>query len=192
MADYNLPDSALVPTTQVYDIEEIEGLSEGLRNFLVQLTSTVNHLSLILNMKDTGYYTLNEFANSQYFYPLEVPAATYNTIQEPRPVYRKVINFGALPNTALKSVAHGIQGIVPSTGLPTTFRFTRIYGCATKPGSVAPPVTAQFIPIPYVSTNSLAEGIEIDVTATNVRIRTGSDRSAYTSTFVILEYVKES
>ena len=180
MPDFNLPDSALVPTTQVYDIEELEISTPGLKEFLVQLTQTVNSLSLILNMKDTGYYTLSEFANSQYYFPVEVPPATYNTIQEPRPVYRKVVNFGALPNAATTTVAHGIQGI------DANFRFTRIYGCASDP------IALNYIPIPYASTVAAANNIELDVTAVNVRIRTGTNRSAFTSTFVILEYVKES
>lgn len=187
MPDNNVPDSLLIPTTYVYDIENIDNIDIGLKNFLVQLTTTVNTMAVALNMKDTGYYVTNEMVNSQSYFN------TVNDVPvlggEPRPVYRKVINFGALPNAAIKSVAHGIQNIVVGAP-PTSFRFTRIYGCASAPGGGG--VFPQFIPIPYASTNSLAESIEMDVTYINVRIRTGSDRSAFTTCYVVLEYVKES
>lgn len=182
MPDFNLPDSLLIPTTEIYNFEELEIENESLKEFLVQLTQTVNALSLAVNMKDTGYYFPSEIANSQYYF-----TASGNTLtnqEEPRPVFRKVVFWNQpLPNAALATMAHGIQGINPP---PTTFRFTRIYGCATDPAG------PQFIPIPYVSTTAIANNIEIDVTATQVRIRTGSNRTNFTSAFIVLEYVKES
>lgn len=190
MPDFNLPDSLLIPTTEIYNIEELGLDNEALSNFLVQLTQTVNSIALAVNMKDTGYYVPAEIANSQNYF-----AASGNTLlngEEPRPVYRKVVFWNKpLPNAGIDSLPHGIQGIDSSN--PTTFRFTRIYGCATFPTLVvvAPP-RRNFIPLPYSSVVSVNNNIELFADQTNVYISTGFDRTPYTSAFIVLEYVKES
>ena len=120
-------------------------------------------------------YVDSEFVTSgQYF---SSPALSSATPQNPalRGVFRKVINFGALPNTGIKSVAHNID--------PTaSFSFTRIYGCSTNPST-------SYIPLPYASP-TLANNIELNADATNVNVTTGSDRTAYTITYIVLEYIK--
>ncbi len=101
-----------------------------------------------------------------------------------RQVFRKVIAFGALPNAGTKSVAHGIDTLPQD--LPNNyigFSFTRIYATATDP------VNELYIPIPYAS-NVAANVIEINVDATNVNITTASNKTAYTITYVVLEYIK--
>jgi hypothetical protein len=183
MPDYTVPDSALIPTTNIYDIEQLEISEPGLKEFLVQLTQTVNNIALITNMKDTGYYYLQEFVNSQTYFPVQVPPATYDTIQDPRAVYRTVVWFDqALPNTGTITKAHNIKNI------DSGWRFTRIYGCASNPTALT------YVPIPYASTAApLTNNIAILVDNTNVIISTGSAAFvAYTSTYVVLEYVKES
>lgn len=180
MPDSPLPDSALISTTQVYDIEQLEIKEPGLKEFLVQLTQTVNSLSLILNMKDTGYYYLSEFANSQYYFPVEIPDGTYEIIQQPRPVYRKVVWWNKpLPNAGTDTEPHGID-------VEFDFRFTRIYGCATKP--TFPP---SYIPLPFASP-ILNRNISLSADDADVIITTAFNYSAYTSAFIVLEYVKES
>lgn len=101
------------------------------------------------------------------------------TAQQPemRTVYRLVINFGALPNTATKSVAHGIV----CTALTT---FTRIYGTASNTTALT------YIPLPYASTPAVANNIELSVDATNVNVRTAANYSAYDTTYIILEYLQ--
>jgi hypothetical protein len=47
----------------------------------------------------------------------------------------------------------------------------------------------QYIPLPYASP-TLVNNIQLSVDATNVTITTGIDYSAYTVTYVILEYIK--
>lgn len=195
MPDFELPDSALIPTTEIYQIEELDIREPGLKEFLVQLTQTVNTIALIMNMKDTGYYMTNEIANSQYFFN-----ASGNTLQtgtEPRPVYRKVVWWNQpLPNAAIATMPHNIQGILINTPPPanpwTNFRFTKIYGCATDPGNSAAPRNPEFIPLPYSSTIDPINNIELSANQTNVTIRTGIDRTRFTSAFIVLEYVKES
>lgn len=179
MPDFPVPDSALIPTTSVYDIEQLEIKEAGLKEFLVQLTQSVNNIALVLNMKDTGYYFLSEFANSQYYFPTPIPDGTYENIQQPRAVYRKVVWWDKpLPNAGSDTQAHGIN-------VDLTFQFTRIYGCSSDQ------VFEEYIPLPYASP-VLNKNIQLDVDSTNVTITTAIDYSNFTNTFIVLEYLKES
>jgi len=169
---------AFVPTTNVWDVSrlyEVDVKSPEFKELLVRLYQNINIISLTLNIKDSGYYVLNEFVNGQLFFPNTALGATPSTPLF-RQVYRKVINFGALPAAGTKSVAHTIA-------ISNTFIFTRIYATASDP------VGLTYIPIPYASP-VLANNIEINVDATNVNITVGSNRSNYTICYVILEYIK--
>lgn len=169
---------AFAPTSNIWDVSEIYSIdvtSPAFKELLVRLYQNINLLCLVTNIKDSAMYADSEFVTSgQYF-----ANPTYNSGTQTNPalraIFRKVINFGALPNTGTKSVAHGI-GITPS------FSFTRIYGCATNPST-------SFIPLPYASP-VLANNIELNADATNVNVITGSDRTAYTITYIVLEYIK--
>lgn len=122
-----------------------------------------------VNTKEGNLYNLIETAAFiQYF--------TENTPNVFRPVYRMTINFGALPNAGTKSVAHNI----PFTSAFTT---TRIYGSATDPMGLT------YIPLPYASPTD-ASNIELYVDAVNVNVITGSNRSNYTISYIVIEYTK--
>ena len=158
-----------IPTTYIYDIENLKTISldsPQFRDFIVRVRQSFNKIATTLNQKDSGTYALTEYMNGQYYF--EDPALNSSTPKTPimRPVYRKVINFGALPNTGTTNVAHGIT--FPTTN---THTFTRIYGCSTDP------VANTYIPIPYASP-ILANNIEISIDTTHVTITTGNDRSA--------------
>ena len=168
----------LVPTTDVWDVTpifELE-LDDKFEDLLVRLYQNLNNMSLSINVRDAGYYDTQEFLNSQVFFPNPLFRSNTGTVPDYRSVFRKVINFGALPNAGAKSVAHGITCIASTS-------FTRIYGCATDPVALA------YIPLPYASP-VLANNISIDVDATNVTITTGSNRTAFTTCYVILEYLQ--
>lgn len=91
-------------------------------------------------------------------------------------LYRKVINFGALPNASQKSMAHGVSGI----------NLHKMTGIARNPGT-----GITFI-LPTLST-SFGACITMYADNTNVYIDTQStNRSAYTECYVILEYTKVS
>lgn len=177
---------AFLPTTDVFDrsiIESIDVNSPEFKDFLVRLYQTTNNIANAVNIRDAGYYIQDEFVNGQLWF--ENPALSSKTTQSPehRQVWRKVINFGALPSgaPAFIDVAHGIT--FAATG-PVTF--TRIYGTATDPA------TPMAIPIPYSSATAVVSNLELYVNATNVRITTGgTDYSAYTTCYVILEYIKQ-
>lgn len=132
-----------------------------------------NDLAAATNSKDSGYYDAVETITGQQFLPTFSTNTGANATY--RSVFRKVIDFGALPLSTSKSVAHGIN-------FQSTFSATRIYGAATDPGNT-------WIPIPYSSTTS-ANNIELYLNSTNVVITTGSNRTNFTRTYVIVEYIK--
>lgn len=172
---------AFIPLTDIFDSQHIYELEVGspeFKEFLVRLRQSMNDIAMVLNIKDTGYYVDQEFVNGQAWFPN--PALTSTTSQTPvlRQVFRKVINFGTLPNAGTTTVAHGID-----INAAVAFSFTRIYGTATDPNT-------EFIPLPYASPTD-ADNIELSVDVTNVSITTGSDRTGFTTTYVVLEYIKQ-
>lgn len=171
---------AFVPTTTVLDPAEIYTTDLESRQFkelIVRLYQTVNNLSLAVNLKDSGYYVDQEFVTGQQYFPN--PALSSTTSQTPtyRQTFRKVVNFGALPNTATKQVAHGIT-------FGNGFSATRIYGAATDP------TTPLWAPIPY-SSPTLANNIELYIDGTNVKVITGSNRTNFSTCYIIIEYIKQ-
>lgn len=101
----------------------------------------------------------------------ETETLTGGTWIDGKPIYRKVINFGALPNNTIKGKSHNITNLK---------NFVSIRGIA---------MGGDYFPIPYVATSSLGAGAQIYVNSTQIAIQTGSDRTAYTG-YVILEYTK--
>ena len=81
-----------------------------------------------------------------------------------KPVYRKVINFGALPNATYKNVSHGIEDLdfvvdyyamAKHSGYKNTFR------------------------IPFSAGTTVEANISMNVTNNVVTIQPGSDRSGF-------------
>lgn len=172
---------AFVPTNFLWDIQQLESGSlkeDDFRLLLVRLYQNINNIALVLNIKDTGMYNTSQFVNGQIFFPNPAFNSQTAILPEFRQVYRTVVNFGALPNAATKSVPHNITCTINTS-------FTRIYATATKPTS-----PFEYIPIPYASTTAVADNIELFVDATNVNITTAANYSAYTITYVIVEYLQ--
>jgi hypothetical protein len=117
-----------------------------------------------INRREVSLYTTAELRNG----------VEWQIGNEQHGVLRKVIDFGTLPNATTKNVAHNI------TTNTNTF-FTKIYGVSKDPS------TPQWIPLPFASTTS-ANNISLLVNNTNVVITTGVDRTAFTETYIVLEY----
>ncbi|MGH3054170.1 MAG: hypothetical protein ACRDL7_04235 [Gaiellaceae bacterium] len=167
---------SFVPTTFIMDVaslQEVDVNSEEFKELLVRLYQNLNRIVLSLNIKTSGYYDTNQFVDGSLWFPSAASSSLVNTPY--RPETRLVVNFGALPNTGSKSVAHGItcNGAVS---------FTRIYGAATDP------INFKYIPLDYASPTA-ANNIELKVDATNVTVITGSDRTAFTTTYIVLEFL---
>jgi hypothetical protein len=171
------------PTTDIWDTSEIYAIdipNEQFRELLVRLYQNLNRMALVLNSRDSGVYQNNSMhVTGQTWFPNPIYATQLQRAQttpKPRPNFRVVVNFGALPNTALKSVAHGII----CNGSTT---ITRLYGAASDTTDLL------YIPIPYASP-TLANNIELSMDATNVNITTGSNRSNFNITYVVIEYLQ--
>lgn len=166
-----------IGTTQIYDLGDAKD-----EDFSARLRQNFNNVILALNIKDSGYYSQEEFVNGQLFYPDYSRVNSANSAPATfRQIYRKVIDTGALPNTGTTNTAHGIT-FLPAAG-NTTFLFTRIYGCATDQANRIA------LPLPYASPTD-ANNIEVQVDATDVIITTGSNRTAFAKSHVTLEYIK--
>ena len=87
-------------------------------------------------------------------------------------IYRKTINFGALPNATTKDVAHGISGLS---------EVVKIEGIAKNS-------SGNYTSVPVVPSNANAL-CDCSVNATNISMSAGSDRSGW-SAYVTIYYTK--
>lgn len=92
-------------------------------------------------------------------------------------IYKKTINFGALPNSTEKTVAHGITNID---------KIIKIEAWAYR----ASPVT--FTNLPYVYAGDVGSDIGIAVSASSIAINAAANRSNFTECYVTLYYTKSS
>lgn len=139
------------------------------------LTDYLRTVAYAINDKDIGQYPLVEIVNGQKW-----PSNTADNVNKMRNAFRKVIDFGALPDTTAKTAPHGI-----TTNINTTF--TRIFATATDPGAST---TTSAIPIPFADPAAAANSIRLEVDATNVTITTAIDYSAYSRCYVVLEWLQ--
>lgn len=162
-----------IGTTQAWDISVIyqtDVNSPEFKELIVKLATTMNNIATALNLKTSGLYQNQEFQTGQLLFPSSLTA---NDQLNQRPLFRMVVNFGALPNTSSTSVAHNIV-------VNAEFTFIKIYGASFDP------VGLTAIPIPYVS----ATPVYLELTSTDVVITTTSNMSNYTDTIIVIEYVK--
>lgn len=87
-------------------------------------------------------------------------------------IYRKTINFGALPNATTKSVAHGVSGLSE----------------VVKIEGIAKSSSGNYASVPVVPGNANAL-CDCSVNATDVTMTAGSDRSGW-SAYVTIYYTK--
>lgn len=179
MADEQLT-GAFIPTTNIWDVSSIASMdvrSPEFKELIIRIYQNLNNMALSINIRDAGYYNLSPFVNGQLFFPNQSLSSQTSQTPQFRQVIRKVINFGALPNTSSKSVPHGIP-------INSQFTFTRIYGAASDTSGNT------YIPIPYASP-TLANNIQLDVGTRDVVITTGAARSNFAVCYVILEYLNQ-
>lgn len=138
------------------------------------INEQLRRLANAVNIREIGWLLNEELLSGKQFFP----GTNSPNTQTYRSVFRKVINFGALPNAGLKSVAHGIT-------LNSNFSLTHLYAGATKPT-----VAFAALQIPF-SSPTLNKNIQLDMDATNINITTAIDYSAYTRCYVVVEYLQE-
>lgn len=92
-----------------------------------------------------------------------------------KPIYRKIVDGGDLPNNTYKTINHGIENIED---------FVNISGIAIRTGGYSFNIPFSGTPTMFSSTI-----IALRANATNVQVATTTDLSTYTAYF-ILEYTK--
>lgn len=92
-------------------------------------------------------------------------------------IYRKVIDFGALPNNTQKNLNHNISNVD---------MFTNVYGIAYTSGYVY----TYPLPLMYKGSDS-NYNVELMVSKQSISMSSNTDRSAL-SAYVVLEYTKTS
>ena len=88
-----------------------------------------------------------------------------------KPIYRKVVETGTLPNNTVKYVAHGISNlskVVSLTGMASNASYS--------------------LALPHISNSNFS--VEVEIEGANIDISTLSNMSGYTSSFVVIEYTK--
>lgn len=101
-------------------------------------------------------------------------AATGGTWVDGKPIYKKTINMGALPNAADKTVAHGITNL----------------GMVVKLEGVATNGTYYYnLPLVYQGSDS-NYNVELYATSTAVGVKANTNRSMFTSSYITIYYTK--
>lgn len=160
-----------VPTTDVYEVSkigEVDVNSQEFKLLLVRLYQNLNVMAIALNLKDSGYYVLEQFVNGQVFFPTEP-----NTPNSFRQCFRLVVDVGNL-GAGITSVNHNIT-------VTNNFTFTRIYGTATDN------TLNNFYPIPFAG--AAGAYISLRANATQVVIDNNSGVT-FNKCLVILEFLK--
>ena len=140
-------------------------------------------MALVEFQNNTAPYLNAENLNNNFNYLDEKAQEIYSTDEiiigkwiNNKPIYRKVINFGSLPNATTKDITHGITNLD---------KIIRYYGIAYATGS------AGFITriLPASSPSGAEYTIDLYILENNIEIATAIDRSAY-SAYIIIEYTK--
>jgi len=150
----------------VYDV--VPERWEDARPFLVE---QLKRIANAVNIREIGWFLDEELLSGKSFIPGINNDNNGASSQQFRSVLRKVIDFGALPNTAGKAVLHGID-------VTANFTLVHMFAAATDP------IGLQARPIPNT-------GIEMYMDDVNVYIITTSNLTAYTRCFVTIEYIQE-
>lgn len=129
---------------------------------------TYSRIVTAVNTKIGGLYQPIETATFQEFY--------ITNTQSSQDVYRTTIDFGPLPNTSVDRISHNLD-------VNDNFTLVKIYGAASDQDDLT------YIPLPFASP-VLIENISLSMDSEDVIIQTGSDRSNYKTSYVIIEYTK--
>lgn len=164
---------AYLPTSWVWDLQQLDQVKDidpKLKELLVRLYQNLNLMALVLNVKETGQYALMEIVDGNLWFPNPNNNSSTAASADQRQELRKTFLFtGALPNIGTQNIAHGITVTANTT-------WTLIQGTATNPG------------VGGVSLNS--SSATITVTTSNIVITTTVDLSAYTITYIVLQYLQ--
>jgi len=141
----------------------------------------------ILNIKENANYENFEILTGQQFFDSN-GTPTINRPTTKRYIFRTVYNFGALPNNATKTLAHGL--VLDDGVNPSTWFFTKIHATAFDPTKGAEKAIAFDGTYYDIAAGAVANPINLFVDQTNINITTTSNRTNFTECIVTLEYMK--
>lgn len=149
--------------------------SEEFRTRMIQV---INDMCISINSKESGWYSDESTITGEKVLPtysknLEGAQSVYY-----RTVRRKVIYTGALPNSSANSIAHNIQFPKKSVGW-------RLWGCASQIDGNEE--LQGFLEIPYAHPTP-ANCIALYCDRQNIIITTGTNRTNFNFSFVVVEY----
>lgn len=148
------------------NLKEMENNSEaGINKLKSNVQIALTELESKTNKLNTEIDNLKKYSTEE--------VKTGETWIDGKPIYRKVISCGALPNSTSKFVNHNISDIDNS----------RIYGFAVRTSD------KREFPLPFSSADSNGN-VQLDLTSTQIQITTNVDRSSFNTSYVILEYTK--
>lgn len=124
--------------------------------------------------------------DGEIIYPQTISDMDYSTSEQDtgckwidgKPIYKKTINFGALPNATVKDVAHGISNLG---------EVVKLEGLIKNNTNAANPEW-QNVPLVYRGSDSTYNAATL-VNLTSVRFNCTQDRSHY-SAYVTIWYTK--
>lgn len=90
-----------------------------------------------------------------------------------KPLYQKTVNCGALPNATNKTTS--VSGVTAS-------KIKRMWGYSTNGSDV--------LNLPHLSPTDLSTSVSLYVSSSGITLKTGIDRSDYTTTYVTIQYTK--
>jgi len=144
----------------------------------LKIRQYLNDIAISTNSKDSGVYEGEEVVTGQRFIPIFSTDAAENATY--RDVFRKVIDFGPLPSSGIKNIAHDIS-------TDEDYSFVKIYGCATAPGVSS--ITAA-IPLPFINTTTPGDSVQLNISETSIIITTTTaNYSSFTRSFIVVEYI---
>ena len=174
----NTPTLEQVPTEKVPIYETLAAAESDLANLDAgQIIATPDTGNELLNVTDTvqagNMHAVTSNAVSE--------ALSYSTTEQDtgakwidgKPIYRKAVDFGALPNTTTKTVNHNIPNI--DTVIKT-------YG-TTNNGT-------NFYNLPHAALGGNQNNIPLFATKTVISVETGTNKTSFVDTKVIIEYTK--
>lgn len=172
--------------TEIGNVErQIEELNQNKQDKLVSGTNikTINNQSVLGSgnitisggtVNDSYSTSTTEPYSCNYVNGLNGYSTTEQRIGtwiDGKPLYRKVVDCGALPNNAIKSTAHGISNLD---------KIIYLNGIAYN--------STTFLPIQWVEIEN--KGVQMNADYTNINIITNRNLSNITQTYITLEYTK--
>ena len=132
--------------------------------------SFLNNSQMFTRIMNNGTWNSWTLVNGEQYLTSE---AVIGKWVDDKPLYRKTIDTGALPNNSYIVVAHNIANIE---------RIVKIQGHAYRSTDLTS------VALPHASTG--INSISCNANGTNISITTYSDRTDFTSSYVTLEYTK--